>query len=175
MDNTDLTNTEKQEEVKGEIVPVSKHPGGRPRKYQTVEEMEKAIDEYFLHGMRKKKVVVGPPNNRRTEEIEVPTVTGLALWLGFTSRNALLAYEGYSEEFFGTLKKAKTFIEEHYEELMQTGNPAGPIFALKNFGWRDSHDFTSGGKPLKPPAVISFADFQAQQKKAEGGSDADAE
>jgi len=53
-----------------------KHPGGRPRKYQSVEQLQTAIDSYF-------------------ESTEKLTVTGLALHLGFNSRQALVNNEGY--------------------------------------------------------------------------------
>ncbi len=31
-------------------------------------------------------------------------------------------------------------IENIYEQMLFTRNPAGPIFALKNFGWRDKQE-----------------------------------
>lgn len=98
-----------------------KHAGGRPRKYDSPEQMQVAIEEYF------------------TCDGE-PTVTGLALALGFTSRNALYAYEGYTEEYFGILKIARLRVENRYEKsLARKGiHAAGPIFALKNMGWKDT-------------------------------------
>lgn len=98
-----------------------KHPGGRPRKYDSPEQMQVAIDDYFA----------------KTTKI---TICGMALHLGFISRNSLLSYEGYSDEFFGTIKAAKTRVEKYYEEhLVETG-AAGPIFALKNFHWSDKQE-----------------------------------
>lgn len=99
----------------------AKHAGGRPRKYESVVKLQAAIDEYF-------EVAPGY------------TITGLALHLGFTSRLALIANEGYSEEFFYALKRAKLRIEMYYEQhLVETG-AAGSIFALKNFGWSDKQE-----------------------------------
>ena len=96
----------------------SKHAGGRPRKYQTVEELQKAIDFYF-----------------NTDDHY--TVTGLALSLGFTSRQALIVNEGYSPEFFDALKTAKLKVENFYEKHLTANNATGSIFALKNFRWQD--------------------------------------
>ena len=48
-----------------------KHPGGRPRKYSTPEEMQIVIDKYF-------------------EDNPKPTICGLALALGFAQRKSLL-------------------------------------------------------------------------------------
>lgn len=109
---------------------------GRPPKYKNKEELQDKITEYFEKGMRKKKVVVGPVTNRSMVEIPVPTITGLALFLGFESRQSFYDYEK-NEEFTYTIKKARTFIEREYEELLSTGNVTGAIFALKNMGWND--------------------------------------
>jgi hypothetical protein len=99
----------------------TKHAGGRPRKYESPEQMQAAIDEYFTTDTQ-------------------PTVTGLAIALGFTSRNALYVYEGYSEEYFGTLKVARLRVEHEYEKALRVKgiHAAGPIFALKNLGWKDT-------------------------------------
>lgn len=47
------------------------------------------------------------------------------------------------EEFFGTIKKAKTKIEASIEKgaLMGLYNPTFSIFNMKNnFGWQDKHE-----------------------------------
>ena len=95
---------------------------GRPRKYKTVDEMQKAIDSYFLEAKK---------------EEEYLTITGLALALGFCTRHALLTYEGYSKEFYVAIKTAKLRIENSYEKGLRDKNVAGSIFALKNFNWHD--------------------------------------
>ena len=99
-----------------------KHPGGRPRKYQNVEQLQAAIDSYF-------------------ESTEKVTITGLALHLGFNSRQSLINNEGYSEEFLDTIKRAKLRVESYYEERLVENNAAGAIFALKNFRWSDKQEF----------------------------------
>ncbi len=99
----------------------AKHAGGRPRKYESAEQMQVAIDAYF-------------------EDTEKTTICGLALFLGFVSRNSLLSYEGYSEEFFGTIKTAKSRVEAYYEGHLVESGAGGAIFALKNFGWKDKQE-----------------------------------
>ena len=97
--------------------------GGRPLKYNSVEEMEIAIDEYFA-------------------KAEIVTITGLALHLGFNSRQSLINYQE-KNEFLDTIKKAKARVEMAYEErLIMRGN-GGDIFALKNFGWQDKQEIES--------------------------------
>lgn len=113
-----------------------KNIGGRPPFYNNVVELQDAIDDYFKNGIKVKTVVVGSGKNTSTVEIEVPTITGLALHLGFCDRSSFYDYEK-NKEFSYTIKRARFFIEQHYEELLQSGNVTGAIFALKNFGWVD--------------------------------------
>lgn len=98
---------------------------GRPLKYKTPEEMQIAIDRYF------------------TTEVK-PTVCGLALELGFVDRQSILDYQ-HKNKFSGTIKKAKMRIQRYYEEHLTGHNAAGSIFALKNFGWRDTQNIQIGG------------------------------
>lgn len=109
---------------------------GRPPHYQTPEEMQSVISDYFENGVKKKTVVVGKPPHQQTVEIEVPTITGLCLHLGFESRQSFYDYE-QREGFSYTIKRARMLIEVEYEEQLQQGNTVGAIFALKNFGWKD--------------------------------------
>lgn len=109
---------------------------GRPPFFNSPEELQLKIDEYFESGVKKKKVEVGKPPNRMVIEIEVPTITGLCIFLGFESRQSFYDYQE-KPDFTYTIKRARLFIENEYEELLQTGNTTGAIFALKNFGWVD--------------------------------------
>jgi len=122
------------------------HPGGRPPKYATAEELEAKIDEYFAGGYRTRKVVTG---NKKDgfQEIEVSdiTISDLVIFLGFCDRASFYDYEK-KPEFAHTIKKARSFIEREYESLLKLGNPAGPIFALKNFGWTDQQDVKLSGE-----------------------------
>lgn len=70
-------------------------------------------------------------------EVDAVSIVELALHLGFNSRVSLLNYEGYSPEFLSTIKRAKARVEAYYEKHLVLNNPAGSIFALKNFEWKD--------------------------------------
>jgi hypothetical protein len=83
------------------------------------------------------------------------TVTGLALALGFTSRQALLNYEG-KPDFVDAIKRLKTAVEMGYEVRLHGHNPTGAIFALKNMNWHDEHMVV--GNPAKPLTIITFND-----------------
>lgn len=136
---------------------------GRPPMFTDPKEVEDLVHEYFEKGVKMKTVIVGPPNARYSVEVAVPTITGLCLYLGFESRQSFYAYE-QKPEFSYTIKKARLFIENEYEEMLQAGNVAGAIFALKNFGWTDKQEIDqktehSGGiditwaEPPKKPST----------------------
>lgn len=105
---------------------------GRPPAYKNVGELQSKIQEFFDD----------PPTKIHTtkegDTIEVPflSITGLALFLGFESRQSFYDYEK-KKAFTYTIKRARTLIENEYEFMLQKGNTAGAIFALKNFGWDD--------------------------------------
>ena len=99
---------------------------GRPCKFESVEEMQKKIDEYF----------------EACDENGKPyTVSGLAYALD-TSRRTLLNYQE-KDDFFHTIKKAKDKIEQFNEELLYSKDvpTVGVIFNLKNnYEWKDKQE-----------------------------------
>jgi len=99
---------------------------GAPRKYKTVKELQSKIDDYF-------------------DTEEVYTITGLALHLNYTSRLALIRIEGYDKEYRNTIKRAKLRVEHSYEKRLIKTNSTGAIFALKNFGWKDTQQIEQSG------------------------------
>ncbi len=103
---------------------------GRPPILKSAEEAERLIDEYF-------------------DTEEQPTWTGLALHLGFATRSSLTDYLK-KPEFFPSIKKGLSRIEELYEKQLSGNKPTGAIFALKNFGWHDRQEVEqSGGITIK--------------------------
>lgn len=87
---------------------------------------------------------------------ESPTITGLALHLGFASRQSFYDYEG-REPFSYTIKRARLRVECEYEKMLSGGKIAiGAIFALKNFGWTDKQEIKHEGIP-DPTISVSIA------------------
>lgn len=122
-----------------------KNKGGRPPEYSTVEAMQEKIDKYFEDC--KGKVVTDAEGNPLLDKygnivrdgVEPLTVTGLALALGFTSRQALLNYQA-KPEFVDTITRAKTVIEKYAEcRLYDKDGVNGAKFTLANNfeGWRE--------------------------------------
>lgn len=117
---------------------------GRPPKYATAEQMQAVIDQYF-EDCKGEPIIRdnGQPILDKYGRPFIihqhpPTVTGLALALGFTSRQALLNYQA-KKEFVDTVTRAKSRIEAYAEErLFDRNGERGAEFSLKyNFRWVD--------------------------------------
>ena len=120
---------------------------GKPRSVGSIEEMQEKVDQFFEEHTHDENGILLP-----VEEWKPLTITGLALHLGFTTRNSLLDYESYDDnDYLCIVKKAKTRIEQYAEMMMYKGKAAGPIFALKNIGgWRDERANVITGKDGGP-------------------------
>jgi len=128
--------------------------GGRPRKYKTVEEMAIKIAEYFNSFTPSEEPVLGTR----------PTVTGLALFLGFADRKSLYEYRDNYDEFRSLIKKALTLVEMEYEEMLASKAATGAIFALKNMDWKDKseQDVNMSGQLNIP--ITKWADDSEKQE-----------
>lgn len=73
------------------------------------------------------------------DTVGAPTITGLAYFLGFSSRQSFYDYEK-NEKHSYTIKRARLYMESVYEANLIKANVAGAIFALKNFGWTDKQE-----------------------------------
>jgi len=117
---------------------------GRPPVFETPEEFESAVEDYFDSLMSD----------------EVPTVNGLALALGFNSRQSLLNY-AEKPEFLDTVKRARTRLEMAWEKRLGGSNAAGTIFWLKNQGWTDKSttEITGpDGQPVRTSIEVAFVE-----------------
>jgi hypothetical protein len=138
---------------------------GRPPKFESAEQMQEIIDAYFLecdgkpfldeHGnpMRNKdgKII---KDDRRPY-----TITGLALALGFNSRQALLNYQA-KEEFNDTIMRAKARVERYAEERLYDNHGAnGAKFSLANNfkGWSEKQQI-EGSINTKQEITIELVD-----------------
>ncbi|MCI1951780.1 MAG: DNA-packaging protein [Clostridiales bacterium] len=119
---------------------------GRPRKYKSAAEMQEAIDQYFDKCEGNPlldddgKAILNKWGHPIILDRRPPTVTGLALALGFNSRQALLNYQARSKAFNDTLTRAKSRCEEYAEaRLYDKDGSNGAKFSLANNfkGWSD--------------------------------------
>ena len=94
--------------------------GGRPPTFERPEQLEEKCIGYLKHCI---------------DNEEKPTITGLTLFVGFSSRSS---WDDYSKRdgFSYIIKRAKMTIENSYEQSGGTFD----IFALKNMGWKDKSE-----------------------------------
>ena len=118
-----------------------KLPVGRPRAISSPAEMDQKVDSYI---------------KMCRDNDEPILLTGMILSLGLCSRESFdeyLKYDGFSD----SVKRAKMFVEMEYEKRLNVNSsPTGPIFALKNFGWKDKQevDNTSSDGSMTPVMPI---------------------
>ena len=129
---------------------MGKHKGGRPPKFGSAAELQAKIDQYFEDCKGEPLMVDGEPYlDKHGMPVVIgahpPTVTGLALALGFKARQSLIDYAG-KEQFADTIARAKMRVEEYCEgRLFDRDGQRGAEFSLRyNFRWAQDDD--SGGE-----------------------------
>lgn len=114
----------------------------------TPEEFDSMVDDYFNVGGTEREVIVGSGSNKQIRTIKVFTLTGMCLFLGFVDKLSLFKLE--RNNLYGqAIKRARSRIEQIYEENLQTTGNSANIFALKNFGWVDKQEIIHEEKHLK--------------------------
>jgi len=148
--------------------PKEKRSAGQPPKFNSLAELQAKIDEYFETKVGS-KIIKDNDGNVCTDkkgnpvyEVTPPTISGLALFLGFKSRQSLYDYKERAEYSYA-LHATTLKIEEFAESQLFVGNHQGAIFWLKNKGWKDNQDVThlgAGGGPVK--VVVEFVNGDGQ-------------
>lgn len=133
-----------------------KNKGGRPLKFKTVEELQKAVDEYFIWcDNRTKKIWIEKTQSEALVSDPAPyTMSGLARRLDL-SRKSLINYKRRTK-YLHTIKEARMRVHEDVETRLMDKGGVGPIFNLKNnFGWKDEsrQDITSKGEKIAFPTI----------------------
>lgn len=95
------------------------------KKYEDANVFVKKAEEYF-----------------ETTPIKEQTRAGLCLYLGISTTLLTKYLKGeQGDEFREATEWVYTRLEHKYEaDLNYRNNPTGPIFALKQYGWRDSQE-----------------------------------
>lgn len=117
---------------------------GRPLKIETPEQMKKILNEYF----------------ETTEESKL-TITGLCLALDL-DKSTFYDYEkrdGYKD----IVNRARLIVENSYEISLRENGRTGDIFALKNFGWRDSVEVTDNRELNKVEELLTKLEDEANK------------
>jgi hypothetical protein len=133
--------------------PNGKNATGAPAMYKSVEEMQELIDAYFKdcdgYILRDKndEVVFDKWGQPVYMDQKPYTVTGLALALGFKSRQALINYQG-QDMFNDAITRAKLKIEDYANRrLYDKDGVQGAKFTLINnyVGYKDKQDVEHSG------------------------------
>ncbi|QQL50346.1 terminase small subunit [Mucilaginibacter ginkgonis] len=107
--------------------------------------LQECINGYFKYVEGEFEIVEMPGKKNTAETVEEkrwlrepepPTLTGLAWYLGFASRDEFDKYEEQGR-FKNRLKRARLRIEAEYEKKLHGSSSSGAIFALKTMGWAD--------------------------------------
>ena len=161
---------------------------GKKPKYSKKEEIEGLIDKYFedCQGHMLINEMTGDPvldkwGSPVYVDRHPPTVTGLALALGFSTRRALLRYQAKAE-FQDTILRAKSMVEKYTEErLFDKDGSNGAKFSLQfNFdGWRDEPSeeekrpviniINDIPKPAEAAEVATQSEDEAKDKVTDSG------
>lgn len=120
---------------------------GRPALFENDEQLQQAVEDYFAFIKGEFHFEADPIDEAKDIKVwdtypERASITGLALFLGFESRQSIYDYESKGE-FSYTIKRARLRVEAAYEQALLTNVATGAIFALKNFGWKDTIDNTN--------------------------------
>jgi len=132
--------------------------GGRPLKFETPEELDEKINEYFT---------------KCEQKGERPFITELAYYLD-TSRETLREYKE-RPEYVDSIKKALMRCEMALEKNLIEGkiNPTGTIFNLKNnYGWKDKTetDVTTNGESINQMSYDKAREIIAGKGSYKGDS-----
>lgn len=118
---------------------------GNPRRWRSAKSLQKAVDDYFADC---------------EERGRVPSVAGLALALGFMSRQALYRYtdrenENNSDDYVTIITKAKLRIEEENIQLAYNRDAsAGARFVLQNgFNYSEKQDIGINSNKIRVELV----------------------
>jgi DNA-packaging protein gp3 len=142
--------------------------------FNRASELSKLINAYFIHieGMyhleeitlKDAKGLDHMEQKVWDREPEPPTISGLALFLGFNSREAFDNYE-QKGKFANTLKRGRLRVETIYEKKLHQPAPTGALFALKSMGWNEKPE--SKTTDIEPVKSLKIEIIEAGPKPAE--------
>ena len=104
--------------------------GGRPPEYKTPEKLAQAIADYLTYEDSLKR-----PDQYSKQGKGIYTLSGCALYLGFSSRSALHKYEEKDPLFRNIIEAFRLFMTHWNEQKMYwSGTFPAAQFWLKNWG-----------------------------------------
>lgn len=138
--------------------------GGRPRSFNTEQELRDGIEQYFFECEQNKLH---------------PNKAGLAVYFGVTKENineyARGTYDSTTDKFSVAIKEAHARMEDHWVNVLAKPAPTGAIFYMKNaFGYRDVVENPGGGTTINfvlPPEIAGKYNLPTGQPPIDGNKD----
>mgnify|MGYP005762132781 FL=1 len=148
-------------------------------KFNTKEDAQKMVDLYFkecegeaLTDENGKAVYTSKGDVVYIRQPKPPTVTGLALALGFAARKELLTYRG-PRDIMEVIERAKSRVEEYMERQLfeQDSFKWARLGLEKDFGMRFDEEEEQGGKVIIVDDIPEGAGSWAENEpKTDGGA-----
>jgi hypothetical protein len=123
----------------------------------SADELARRVDAYFSYTEGEYHLENKAGKESKDEEVatkkvwdrdpEPATYTGLALFLGFKSRQEFDNYEEHGA-FASILNRGRLRVEAGYEKKLHHQSPAGAIFALKSMGWNEKPENKTTGSEV---------------------------
>lgn len=128
---------------------------GRPRKINSPEDMQQLIDNYFssckgeILKDKDGNVVLDKYNKPIVYDEQPLTMNGLALAIGFNSRQSLFNYVEYAnsneedKKYLDVITRARAIVEQYAEKRLfdKDGNNGAKFWLASNGkGWTDKQD-----------------------------------
>lgn len=148
-----------------------KHAGGRPKTFTNAEDMQVLVDDYFelakgyIFKGKDGEVVYNKYGEPVVMDSYPPTITGLALHLGFNSRTSLLNYQD-DKVFMSTVTRAKARVERYAESrLFDKDGANGAKFSLANNfkSWAEKQQVEAINTNLNQD-VSALSDIELEEK-----------
>ena len=149
----------------------------KPPRFESAKALQEKVDGYFEdcagHILTDETTgfpVVHPKTGMPViVDMRPPTMSGLALFLGFSSREGLMRYAG-KKEYVDIIVRAKSRIEQCYEErLFDKEGANGAKFALQNNfkGWQESAKVAAQEAANNAVRIVCDIPRPAQVKEVE--------
>ncbi|MBD1365180.1 hypothetical protein IDJ77_15295 [Mucilaginibacter sp. ZT4R22] len=125
-----------------------------------VSDLTDRIEGYFRHIQGEYHLEAATPAKIKKTETSITSqvvwdrqpepalLTGMALFIGFTSMDDFVAYEQKGKHR-KILRKARLRIEAEYEKKLHHAAPTGAMFALRCMGWADTANAQQAAPPPK--------------------------
>ncbi|HVV55694.1 MAG TPA: terminase small subunit [Mucilaginibacter sp.] len=127
------------------------------KRFNSAKQLDSLIQQYFESSEEENQTGSEPP-----------TLAGLALFLGFESRQDIEVYEN-KPRYAALLKRARLRVEAAYEKKLHTHSSGGAVFALKSMGWNERTDdkTPATGNPLQVEIIHSGPKLASSEKEVE--------